>query len=99
MIDSIYNILFRCRHRRTTFPLSPVSRPGAPQGDKYVVCLDCGKRLPYDWERMRIGTPAPETAGSGKSRLRFFVGAFALPVGWLIGKAAYAFQRRRRAKT
>ena len=21
----------------------------------YVVCLDCGKELPYDWDEMRLG--------------------------------------------
>jgi hypothetical protein len=56
----------------------------------YVVCLDCGKRFLYDWERMRIG---PEIVAPGqvvhhaKPKLRYFVALSALPVLWLIGKA------------
>jgi hypothetical protein len=31
------------------------SRPGT-----YVVCLDCGKELGYDWAEMRIGAAVDE---------------------------------------
>lgn len=24
-------------------------------GEMYVVCLDCGRTLPYDWKKMRMG--------------------------------------------
>ena len=80
MIDSLFNVFFRCGHRRTTFPRRPATSPGAPEGEMYVVCLDCGKRFPYDWERMRIAPPP-------KPKLRYIVAASALPVLWLIGKA------------
>ena len=44
----------------------------------YVVCLDCGKELPYDWEEMkiisspdrretRVATLAPKEAGDRES--------------------------------
>ena len=52
--------LFQCWHRKTTFPFSPPRRvsgqsvASAAQLGMYVVCLDCGKKLPYDWCQMRI---------------------------------------------
>ena len=59
MIDTMWNLLFRCQHRRTTFPLTPARPKGAAPSDKhadtYVVCLDCGKQFVYDWEKMRLG--------------------------------------------
>ena len=59
MIDTIWNLLFRCQHRRKTFPLTPARTKGADHaqkhGDTYVVCLDCGKQFVYDWENMRLG--------------------------------------------
>jgi len=72
VIDTIWNLLFRCQHRRTTFPLTPARTKGAHPNDKhadtYVVCLDCGKQFIYDWEKMRLGGAVdisgetPETA-------------------------------------
>ena len=60
MIDTIWNLLFRCQHRRTTFPLTPArAKKGEPSTEKhsdtYVVCLDCGKQFVYDWDKMRLG--------------------------------------------
>ena len=55
MIDSILNLLFRCRHRRLSRPITPTVKPGKPRRDAYVVCLDCGKQFGYDLERMRMG--------------------------------------------
>ena len=75
-MDSIWNALVGCRHRRTTFPFTParpktVRIPSETHGETYVVCLDCGKQFVYDWENMRLGgavdissgapVPAPET--------------------------------------
>src|SRR4029077_20822227 len=91
MLDSLFNLVFGCRHRRTSFPLSPSVRPGAPQQDMYVVCLDCGKRFHYQWDLMRIGGPMEEpnakTAVTKKSKLRYAAIASALPILWVIGKA------------
>ncbi len=62
-------LLVRCAHRHTSQPFSsetPLARkssddwdsvPSTASGAKYnhyVVCFDCGKKLAYDWERMRI---------------------------------------------
>jgi hypothetical protein len=86
MIDSLSNLLFGCRHRRTSFPQSRASRRGAPQEDMYVVCLNCGKRFHYDWEQMRIGPPVGATVRR-KIKLRYLVTACALPAIWLIRRA------------
>ena len=50
----LVGLLFGCRHRRLSRPLSTPARKGEP-GQTYVVCLDCGKRLAYDMLAMRMG--------------------------------------------
>ena len=60
MNDSVFNLLFGCNHRRTTFPMTPVRKKSAggenaTPPETYVVCLDCGKQFLYDWENMRLG--------------------------------------------
>ena len=55
MIDSLLNLLFRCPHRRLTRPVAPITKPGQPPSDSYVVCLDCGKQFQYDVNTMRMG--------------------------------------------
>jgi hypothetical protein len=57
VIDSILNLLFRCRHRRLSRPITMSAKPGEPRSQAYVVCLDCGKQFGYDLERMRLGKP------------------------------------------
>ena len=102
MINSVYNLLFRCRHRHTSFPLRPQTKKGEPPGELYVVCLDCGKRFFYDWELMRMGAEADEVAApngsSRKSRFRYIFAACALPVLWLIGKSAITHTRPKTEK-
>jgi len=69
MLQTMLNMFFGCSHRRTTFPLT-LARKGAPRHNTYVVCLDCGKELDYNWNEMRVGepvqqhVPARETAPS-----------------------------------
>jgi len=46
--------LFGCAHARCTFPIT-ATKPGQAS-TTYVVCLDCGKEFPYDWERMKVVT-------------------------------------------
>jgi hypothetical protein len=41
--------LWGCRHKRTSFPQKPEGKPN------YVACLDCGRELSYDWEKMQMG--------------------------------------------
>jgi hypothetical protein len=63
MFNSFINVLFGCSHRNTTFPLTPNRKsvafpaPSATRNGTYVVCLDCGKELSYDWNAMRVGKP------------------------------------------
>ena len=105
MIDSFCNLIFRCSHKRTSFPLRPPTKAGQPPGDMCVVCLDCGKRFHYDWELMRMGGPVEDVAvedvatpktANRKSKLRYLLAACALPVAWVIGKTAMS---RSRSKT
>jgi hypothetical protein len=49
----LFDLLFGCPHRRLSRPLTTAD-PGGPR-QTYVVCLDCGKRLAYDLETMRVG--------------------------------------------
>lgn len=65
MFSRLFERLFGCPHRRITRPITPLSKPGAPGGEMYVVCLDCGKQLAYDWERMRVGRAIGPASDSG----------------------------------
>lgn len=97
MIDSLLNLLFRCSHRRLTRPVTPVGKDGRPQGETYVVCLDCGKQFSYDLRAMRVGKPLPTSPdhgvlppgmpGSNKSKIKVALWASAVPVGMIIGSA------------
>ncbi len=47
-----------CRHKHYTFPIT-VRRAAdesgiRPRAATYVVCLDCAKQFPYDWEHMKV---------------------------------------------
>jgi hypothetical protein len=65
MITKLVDAFFGCWHQRYSFPItirsrhsSRPSRAGSLTG-MYVVCLDCGKELPYDWQEMKIiGSPS-----------------------------------------
>jgi len=57
MIDKLANLLFRCWHRRLSRPMAAVRRPGEPDDNGYVVCLDCGLKFSYDLKKMAIGKP------------------------------------------
>ncbi len=47
-LAGLANLLCGCSHGNTTFPITL-------QASTYVVCLECGRHLPYDWSRMCIG--------------------------------------------
>lgn len=54
---NIFDALFGCTHKRTTFPISkrgPRRPHAADKTGTYVVCVDCGKEFAYDWQNMRI---------------------------------------------
>ena len=52
--------LFGCAHRHCTFPMT-AKTPGA-DSTTYVVCLDCAKKFPYDWELMKVVASAKGAA-------------------------------------
>jgi hypothetical protein len=58
MVARFLDALFGCWHARYSFPLTV--RPGSRRNraaaltGTYVVCLDCGKELPYDWQEMKV---------------------------------------------
>jgi hypothetical protein len=49
---NFFDTLFGCTHRRRTFPIT-AKKPGT-HSTTYVVCLDCGKEFPYDWQKMKV---------------------------------------------
>lgn len=52
------DLLFGCWHRHLSFPRSDKAlrrrSHATDQTGMYVVCLDCGKEFPYDWQEMRV---------------------------------------------
>ena len=106
VIDSLFNMLFRCSHRRTTFPLTQARKTGADASEIYVVCLDCGKQFVYDWEQMRIAKPvdiaaastsvdaeAPRIPFKTKRALRYLAWASAVSAAWAVGRAVKSRRR------
>ena len=50
MLSNLADWLLGCSHRRTSFPITC----RAERTETYVVCLECGTRMPYDWTLMRL---------------------------------------------
>ena len=50
MFSTLADWLLGCSHRQTSFP---ITRRGE-RTQTYVVCLECGTRIPYDWTEMRL---------------------------------------------
>lgn len=66
MLSRMVDALFGCWHSHYSFPITVRAgsrRHGAAAGT-YVVCLDCGKELAYDWHEMRV----VETQRKGSAR-------------------------------
>lgn len=57
MMARLLDILFGCRHKHLTRPITTVHRPGTPAGLVYCSCLDCGKKFHYDVATMKVGAP------------------------------------------
>jgi hypothetical protein len=67
MFAIVSALLGGCRHRNYSFPLTPksgVRPPAASATGCYVVCLDCGKELAYDWNEMKVIASRPAASGS-----------------------------------
>lgn len=69
MFSRILDAVFGCVHSHYSFPIT-VKRgkrnAAALVTGTYVVCLDCGKEMPYDWKQMKVvsavAEPAPVTS-------------------------------------
>jgi hypothetical protein len=58
VISKLFNTFFGCWHNHYSFPITVrrgVRRNAAASlTGTYVVCLDCGKEFPYDWQAMKV---------------------------------------------
>jgi hypothetical protein len=66
MFAKLMDAMFGCWHSRYSFPMtvragSRRNQPAARVGT-YVVCLDCGQELAYNWQQMRIMDARPRDA-------------------------------------
>ena len=53
-----FNLLIGCHHKKLSFP-NTLCEIGSLTGrvsptSTYVVCPDCGRGLPYDWNAMKV---------------------------------------------
>jgi hypothetical protein len=57
MFSRFLDSLFGCAHGHYSFPITVKKgrrTPAASVTGTYVVCLDCGKEMAYDWKQMKI---------------------------------------------
>jgi len=58
MLAKLLDVVFGCSHGHYSFPrtVHGVARhaTAASLTGTYVVCLDCGKELAYDWNNMKV---------------------------------------------
>lgn len=63
MLEKVLQLLnIKCRHSRTSQPFTASTaaasngpwEPVSAAPSHYVVCLECGMKFSYDWNRMRI---------------------------------------------
>jgi hypothetical protein len=64
MVAKLIDTFFGCWHSRYSFPVTIRGAAHRPQAGAltgtYVVCLDCGKEFPYDWQEMKLITSQAE---------------------------------------
>jgi hypothetical protein len=67
MFTKLVDAMFGCRHSNYSFPITtkPALRrtAAAAMTGTYVVCLDCGTELPYDWSEMHVLGAVPKAQG------------------------------------
>lgn len=107
MMDSVLNLLIGCSHRRLTRPVTPVDKAGVPQGDTYVVCLDCAQQFAYDFKEMRIGKRIDRLKDSGvlhpempmpaKKKLKYALW-ISVPLALLVGSVLKSKKPRDESK-
>jgi hypothetical protein len=63
VLQKVFQLLaISCRHRKLTKPFAAATQtavgsdwePVYSGPGHYVVCLECGKKLGYDWQAMRV---------------------------------------------
>jgi hypothetical protein len=58
MVGKLFDAFFGCSHGNYSFPHSTRSgsrrNSAASLTGTYVVCLDCGREMPYDWQDMKV---------------------------------------------
>lgn len=57
MLSRFLDAIFGCSHSHYGFPLTVKGGKRSPAAfltGTYVVCLNCGKEMPYDWKQMKI---------------------------------------------
>ena len=63
---NVIDMLFGCWHSNLSFPQTrrrgQRTSPAAVVTGTYVVCLNCGKEFPYDWNEMKIVNAEPDHA-------------------------------------
>ena len=69
MFSRLMETVFGCWHSHYSFPMTVRAgsrrNQAATRLGTYVVCLDCGKELAYDWQQMRVTNARPrETSRS-----------------------------------
>lgn len=67
--------LFGCAHRKTGFPVTIPACIGADgqtltRAETYVVCLECGHHISYDWAMMRTTTQSAVRNGDQRGVIR-----------------------------
>jgi hypothetical protein len=107
MKGSILNRAFDCRHKRLTWPITPVKKPGVTGGETYVVCLDCAKQFAYDWDNMRTGEPIerspdvgvlrPDMPSPAKKRVKYTLIGSAISLALFLGNSL--IRNRRASRT
>jgi len=64
----LYELVFGCTHKHCTFPITVRGKlrrnEAASVTGTYVVCLECGKEFPYDWQAMKLVHSKPEPASA-----------------------------------
>jgi hypothetical protein len=74
MMARLFDAFFGCWHSHYSFPMTIRQKnlrgnAAASVTGTYVVCLDCGKELPYDWTQMKVAAAVPGTPGSAVAAL------------------------------
>lgn len=68
MLSRLLNSMFGCWHSHYSFPITIRAgkrrSPAASITGTYVVCLECGRELPYDWREMKVMNPHSKRAAA-----------------------------------